>query len=268
MRRARDIALAAALALACLAPAAPTPAATLNPAAAQAPAGSQTPRISAPRGFVNDDAGALSPETRRRIELLLQELQQKTGAEVAVLVVNSTAPLDDFDYAMAVAEAWKPGKREEDTGLLVLLALKDRKLRVLTGYGLEGILPDGLVGEIQDREMIPALRQGNVDEALWRGVAEYARRIADARGVQLTGLPERRAGGGQEIPLVPLLIVIVMIVVLMRYGPSFGGRGGPPIFLPGGGRGGSFPGGFGGGGGGFGGFGGGGFGGGGAGRSW
>lgn len=252
MRRAAETLAGVALALACFVGVAPA----------------QTPAIGAPRGFVNDDTGTVGADTRRKLELLLQELQQKTGAEIAVVVVNSTAPLDDFDYAMAVAEAWKPGRKGEDSGLLVLLAVKDRKLRVLTGYGLEGILPDGLVGEIQDREMIPALRQGNTGQALWRGVAEYARRIAESRGVQLTGLPERRAAQQPEVPLLPLLIVIVLIVIMLKYGPSFGGRGGPPVFFPGGGRGGSFPGGFGGGGGGFGGFGGGGFGGGGAGRSW
>ncbi len=232
--------------------------------------------IAPPQGLVNDRAGVIDAATRAKLTALLTELQQKTGAEIAVLTVDSTAPLDDFTYAMRVADQWKIGKRGEDTGLLVLVAAGDRKIRVQTGYGLEGILPDGLVGNIQDREMRPEFRAGRMGEGIWRGVAAYAQRIAQARGVELTGLPAPRAAPPQaEIPLwVILLVVLLVFVVTARLGGGGsglrGGRRGGPVIVPGGfggGGGGGF-GGFGGGGGGFGGFGGGGFGGGGAGRSW
>jgi len=234
-------------------------------AAAALAASAATPRVPASQGFVTDTTGTVSTEARQRMTRLIQELQQKTGAEIAVLVVDTTAPLDGFDYALQVAEDWKPGKKGEDNGVVVLLALKDRKLRILTGYGVEGILPDGLVGEIQDREMLPALRQGNVDEALWRGVAEIANRIAAEKGVTLTGLPERRRVQGSDgaTPVWVLLLVLLLFVVMSRYARRPGWRG--PVVISGGG---GFHGGFGGGGGGFGGFGGGSFGGGGAGRSW
>ena len=230
--------------------------------------------IPAPTGFVTDTAGVLRPETRTRMTRLIEELQQKTGSEIAVLSVDSTAPLDDFSYAMKVADTWKPGRKRDDTGVLVLLAVKDRKLRILTGYGVEGVLPDGLVGEIQDREMMPAFRAGNVDEGMWRGVAALASQIAADKGVTLTGVPapRRRAAPRGPPVWVTLLFVVVIIIVLIvssRGGPRGGFRRGPGVFFPGAGfPGGGFPGGFGGGGGGFGGFGGGTFGGGGSGRSW
>src|SRR5439155_1414076 len=82
--------------------------------------------------------------------------------------VDTTAPLDDFTYAMRIADAWKPGRKREDTGVVFLVATRDRKLRILVGYGLEGILPDGLVGEIEDREVVPAFRAGRIDEGVWR----------------------------------------------------------------------------------------------------
>lgn len=228
-------------------------------------------QVPAARGFVTDQAGVIDAPTQRRMTQLLQELKQKTGAEIAVLTVNSTAPLDDFSYAMQVADAWKIGRKGEDTGVLVLVAVQDRKVRVLTGYGVEGILPDGLIGEIQDREMVPSFRAGNYGDGVWRGVAAIAARIAAARGVELTGVPPPRRAAEPATPLplwVIVLAVVILLLVMSRVGPSGlrGGRG--PIILGGGSRGGDFPGGFGGGGGGFGGFGGGGFGGGGAGRSW
>jgi uncharacterized protein len=233
------------------------------------------PTIPAPRGFVTDAAGVLSRDTVARLEALARELREKTGAELAVLTVESTAPLDDFTYGMRVVDAWRPGRKRDDTGLLILLATKDRKLRVFTGYGLEGILPDGLVGQIQDEAMVPALRAGRIDEAVERGVRAFAARIAADKGVTLTGVPPPRARPAQpELPGWMGLLVLLLIVGFFMYAVSQGGRGRHVRrrrggFYPGWGGGGfGRGGGFGGGGGGFGGFGGGGFGGGGAGRSW
>lgn len=247
-------------------------AATAAAVLALAAAAAAEPRIPAARGFVTDAAGVLQPADVRRIETLARTLRERTGVEIAVLTVDTTAPLDDFTYAMRVADAWKVGGRGEDTGVLVLLATTDRRVRVLVGYGLEGVLPDGLVGEIQDEEMVPAFRAGRVGEGLWRGVAAIARRVAADRGVTLDGLPApapvRRAPGGLPPAWVVLLLVVLGVVALTVSHAAGGGRGGRrrrggyPI---------AFPGGFGGGGGGFGGFGGfggGRFGGGGAGRSW
>jgi uncharacterized protein len=222
-----------------------------------------------PSGFVTDRAGMIDAGTRTALEQLLKELQEKTGAEIAVLTVDTTAPLDDFSYAMRVAEAWKPGKKGEDTGAVVLVAARDRKLRIVVGYGLEPILPDGLIGQIEDREMLPAFRTGGYADGIRRGVVAMAQRIAAARGVALTGIPSGEpAATAPALPFgVVLLFAAVLLIAMMR---ARGGRWGPPVFVPGrfGGRDTTSFGGFGGGGGGFGGFGGGGFGGGGAGRSW
>src|SRR6266849_10461518 len=153
------------------------------------PAVAAEPRIPPPEGFVTDRAGVIAPATRERLVALLEELRQKTGAEIAVVTVPTPAPLDDFTYAMRIAASWKPGRKREDTGVVFLVAVKDRKLRILTGYGLEGILPDGLVGEIEVREIVPAFHAGQVDEGIWRGVVALAARIADARGVELRDAP-------------------------------------------------------------------------------
>jgi len=230
--------------------------------------------VPVPQGFVTDLTGVIDPQTTAKLTRLLEELKQKTGAEIAVLTVDTTAPLDDFSYAMQVAEAWKPGKKGEDTGALVLVAVKDRKIRILTGYGLEGILPDGLVGEIRDREMIPEFRAGRIGEGIWRGVGALANRIGADRGVVLTGAPAPQPVSSPESPIpawVILLIVLGIMLLAARSGSGLNRRGRGPVMFPvgfGGGRSGGGFGGFGGGGGGFGGFGGGSFGGGGAGGSW
>ena len=234
----------------------------------------EEPAVPRPEGFVTDRAHVLSPEGRARITRLAEELQARTGAEIAVLTVDTTRPLDDFTYAMRVAEAWKPGRKRDDTGVVFLVAVGDHKLRILVGYGLEGVLPDGLVGEIEDREVVPEFSAGRLEEGIWRGVAALARRIAEARGVTLTGVPPPGPRAAPAVPGWVVLLVLLAIVALMLYQASHPARLRRGGFSPYGRYGGGFGGGgfggggFGGGGGGFDGFGGGSFGGGGAGRSW
>jgi uncharacterized protein len=215
--------------------------------------------------------------TRQQLVTLLQELKEKTGAEIAVVTVETTQPLSVFDYAMKIAEAWKPGAKGKDNGVVFLVATKDRKMFVVTGYGVEGVLPDGKVGAIQDEYVVPAFKQGDYARGILEGARVMARLIADEYGVTLTGAAARPSLGErrkreQLDPGMTLLLGFIFLAVLLaaftgtrrsRYTRFGGGRS------YGGGFGGGFGGGgFGGGGGGFDGFGGGGFGGGGAGRDW
>lgn len=231
------------------------------------------PPIPPPRGFVNDHARVIDPQTARRLEAMITELQAKTGAEIAVLTVDSTQPLSAFDYAMRVAEQWKPGAQGKDNGVVFLVAVRDRELFIVTGYGVEGALPDGKVGEIRDRLIVPRFKAGDYAGGIRAGTEALASIIAAEFNVQLTGVapPRARPRASPIGGLLPLIIILLVLFFLMRSG------GGPMVFIPsnrgrrrydhwGGGFGG---GGFGGsGGGGFGGFGGGGFGGGGAGGKW
>jgi len=224
-------------------------------------------------GPVVDRAGLLSPSQSAGLDALARELQSKTGAQMAVLTVESTAPEDIFDYALRVAEAWRLGSRQKDDGLLLVVASRDRKLRFLTGYGLEGVLPDGKLGRILDREAIPRLQRGEPGEAIVGAMQAAAGEIAAAAGVELTGVAPRAAPAAPPIDPRWLFLLLILILLLVRFfGPPPGllGRRRYRPVLWGGGLGGMGSGGFGGGfrgGGGFGG-GGGGFGGGGAGRGW
>jgi uncharacterized protein len=243
----------------------------------QQPASSEDVQIPAPQGLVSDFAGVIDQSTHQQLTLLLQELKDKTGAEIAIVTVETTQPLTVFDYAMKIAEAWKPGAKGKDNGVVFLVAAKDHKMFIVTGYGVEGVLPDGKVGEIQDEYIVPYFKRGDYARGILAGVQVMADLIAREYGVRLTGarLPQPRARPGAEAPPAMMLLVFAVIVLGLivaaftgtqrsRYtrfgGPRYGGGG-----YGGGGFGG---GGFGGGGGSSGGFGGGGFGGGGAGRDW
>jgi uncharacterized protein len=230
------------------------------------------------RGYINDYAGVLDQATVEGLTRLCTEVDQKAKAQIAVVTIKSLEGDAVEDFANHLFQKWGVGYKGTDRGVMVLLAVGDHKYWTEVGYGLEPILPDGKVGGF-GRDMVPLLRQGNYNGAVWQMVSQIAEVIAQDSHVTLGNLAESRAapraqgGAGQELHLtagqilVLLIIFIVAAPILLRFlGPlllfslfSGGiGRGG-------GGWGG---GGFGGGGGGFGGFGGGSSGGGGAGGGW
>ncbi len=249
-------------------------------------------------GYVSDFARVLSPEAVARINALCTQLDHsQTNAQVAVVTVKTLDGEDAADWANELENKWHMGKKGTDRGVLILLAVGDRKRRIDVGYGLEGILPDGKLGDI-GREMVPYLRQNNFDAAVLTAVKQVGQVIADDAKVTLQGsddeLPQmpqhgqpRRAHHGN--PFGGLILLVILLVVFggswvfrMLFGwgllsAIFGGGRGSGGGWGGGGGGGWGGGGFGGGGGGdsgggggggFGGFGGGDFGGGGAGGDW
>src|SRR5262245_16863899 len=237
-------------------------------------------RIPPSQGFVSDFAGVVSASIRRQLTDLLQELKEKTGAEIAVVTVDTTQPLSTFDYAMKIFDAWKPGTKGQDNGVVFLVAVKDRKMFIVTGYGVEGVLPDGKVGAIQDAYIIPAFKREEYARGILEGTRVIASVIAQEHGATLTGVPvytiDSRGSKVDKLnPALVLLFAFIFLAVLLasftgtrrsRYTRFGGGRGYGGGYGGGFGGGGFGGGGFGGGGGGFGGFGGGGSGGGGAGR--
>ena len=231
-----------------------------------------------PTGYVNDFAGVLEETTRASLNQTCQQLDDKAHAQVAVVTINSTDGADIFDYSVELYQKWGIGQKGKDRGVLVLLAVKDRRYFINVGYGLEPILPDGKVGGF-GREAVPYLKQGDFNGAATLLVSRVAQVIAADAGVSLTNQPALQRRPEQQNPPSPIswlvLAVIVLIVLftplrnILFYGLLFGGFGGGRSRYDGGWR--SSGGGFGGnwgGGGGFGGFGGGSTGGGGAGGSW
>ena len=221
-----------------------------------------------PRGAVNDFAGIISPQYEQSLDLLAREVWEKTGTSVVLVTMESIDDNNPADYANKLYEAWGIGKKGVDKGVLIFLALKERKVRIETGYGVEGILPDGLVGEILDRYVVPHLKKGDYNKGLSSAMVAVSSVIAQDAGVSLTGVsPVYRSKKVSKKPTVnPFTLILFFIVLSMLLGTRRGRALLPLIifmFLAGG-RGGSR--GFGGFSGGFGGFGGGLSGGGGAGR--
>jgi len=224
-----------------------------------------------PLGAVNDFADVISAENRQKIEILARQLLETTGVALVVVTMPDIGGEEYNDYANRLYSAWGIGKKGEDKGILVFITLKERKMRIEIGYGVEGIIPDGLAGEVRDKYMLPYLKQDRFGEGILNGVAALAAIVARHEGVSLEGAspveaPEEKTKPG--FSLAPILFLVIFLFAMSRRG-----RGGLflPLLLLGGTRprsgGFSSRGGFGGFGGGFGGFGGGMSGGGGAGGS-
>ncbi len=208
-----------------------------------------------PLGYVSDFAGIISAQDEARMTAVIAELKQKTTAEIAVVTMPDIGGQSEELYANRLFAAWGIGTKGKDNGILLFLTLKERRFRMETGYGLEGILPDGKLGQIADERIMPFLREGQYGKGLLSGTLAIAGVIAADAGVQLStegALPvppaARPTSRGFRLP--SLLILLIIFVI-------FGGRMGLlPLLLLGGlprGRAGFGGGGFGGGGGGFGG---------------
>lgn len=146
-----------------------------------------------PTDWVSDFAGVVSSGYRDKIAALIKELEQKTSAEIMVITVNSIAPYDEKSYARMIFDSWKPGKRGRDNGVLVLLAIKERRWRIEAGYGVEGILPDGLCGQIGRNYMVPFFKQGEYGKGLYNGAAAIANVIAKDANTALSVKPSESA---------------------------------------------------------------------------
>lgn len=122
--------------------------------------------IPALSGRVVDVAGALSVESKAQIEQKLKRLDDTQAIQGAVLIVDSVVPEDIAQYSLRVAESWKIGRRKVDSGCLLVVALKDRRIRLEVGYGLEGAVTDIRAKQIIEDVMAPRLRERNIGGAI------------------------------------------------------------------------------------------------------
>ena len=230
-----------------------------------------------PQTYVVDQAGIINDTVEHRLNGYLQELEQKTTAQMVVLTIPSLEGESIEDFSIRIAhDKWKLGQKGKDNGVLFLISVKDRKYRIEVGYGLEGVLPDSLVGSLGRDVLVPYFRKGDYSNGIFATTLAMANIIAADAGVKIEGMPSINyrtspTGNGKSSPLsmiIGIVFLIIMGILFIKNPRAF------MLFLlfsSMGGRRGSWGGGGGFGGGGFGSFGGGGgggFGGGGASGGW
>ena len=209
------------------------------------------------RGRVNDYAGVMSQDQARSLETRLAQFEQETGHQVAVLTIPTLDGEDIEGFSIRVAENWKIGKKGFDNGVILVVAVKDRRLRLEVGYGLEGVLPDAIAKRITGEYVVPRFRAQDYAGGIIAGTD------AVLKVIRKEPLPEsaRKKAGDQGSGLNSIAMVLIALAVfgMMAFASAgnrrrnnmwaTGGRHrGPIIFGPGGFGGGGFGGGSGGGG--------------------
>lgn len=224
--------------------------------------------------YVIDDAHVIEPATKQNLEKLLGQLEKQTTDQVKVLTVPTTGEEDIFDFSQRHYRLWKLGTKAKSNGALIVVAVQDHKIRIHTGYGLEGALPDSWCGSLSRKVAEDYFREGKFSDGIKFLTTAVINKVADDANVKVVGAPDVRHVEGQGATPVPPIVIWIFIllifgaVIWMSYHQgSGGGRSGWYGGSGWGGGGfGGFGGGFGGGGGSFGG--GGSSGGGGGGASW
>lgn len=194
--------------------------------------------IPEPVGFVNDFANILSAETLHKINDWAIELREKTNVDFTIVTLPDIGGMNEVDYGVKLYEKWKIGNKQ-DEGVLVLLALKERRIRIEVGYGSEGYLPDAYVEQVY-QTMKSYLTKGNEDwdQAFMQGSLMLLSTIAKEKGITLTGVSDysqkktnKNSGG---VGLFAFLAIFIILIIVTRgriiewlfWLTLFGGRGG------------------------------------------
>ncbi len=208
-----------------------------------------------PSGFVNDYAGILSAGTKQQLDAALTAVERKTTAEISVVTIKTTFPLTIEQYAVDLFGRWGIGKKGTDNGVLLLVAIGDRKVRIEVGYGLEGAITDLKSKMIIQDYIVPPFKKGNYELGISAAVVSLIDIISAEYNVkidlssEMARLPARAKKGSAAGNLISLLFFIMIFG--FRFGTLFWVMGSGRRSYWSGGSGGSFGGGFGGFGGGF-----------------
>ncbi len=201
-----------------------------------------------PTGRINDFAGVLDQPSESQLDSLLTALETDTTAEVAVVTMDSVDGANVEEYATKLFNAWGIGQKGKDNGVLVLVVPSERVMRIEVGYGLEGILPDGLAGAVMRESFLPSFRNDDYQTGIVTGVrrvAEIVRRNETVTAEQLQAL--QRAAQPSNPPWLGLVLLVFFSPMVaigsyfvavglgarmlfgLVFGLMFGGHRAPPV---------------------------------------
>jgi uncharacterized protein len=165
-----------------------------------------------PKTYVSDFADLLSPSQIQQLEKQLSDIEREGSSQVLVVTVPDLQDLPIEDYAVRLAEKWKPGHRGRDNGVILLVAPKDRKMRIEVGYGLEGVLTDALSKNIITTRIAPAFRQGDFFSGIQAGIQSIAQVVAG----EYEPLPSSESSGRGRVPVFLLIFFFFLFIILSR----------------------------------------------------
>ncbi len=172
-------------------------------------------------GYVLDQTQTLTKEEIQSMNRMGLELQKKTKAQIAVLLIPTLDGEDVSDYANRIFRAWGIGDKEKNNGVLFLIALKDKQMRIEVGYGLEGAINDGKAGEILDQYAIPYFQKGKFGPGVMETYKVLAGEVSKEYGVSIDGSRTYAKQDSIELSPLQLLLIGVGILVLIIVDMTF-----------------------------------------------
>ena len=203
-----------------------------------------------PDRWATDEAGFISAGTRAEIDTRLEAYERETGHQVLLYISRTTGDMPLEDFTARSFAAWKVGRKGLDDGLVLFIFADDHKIRIETGYGLEGIVPDAVAGRVINNILVPGIQRGDADGAVREAVSSLLETIS-GKTVPGTGEPvrSRTSSEGEVPPLFMIIAGIIFLIILITNprlalwllytllsGGGRGGGGGGGRFSGGGGR--------------------------------
>lgn len=164
--------------------------------------------------YVNDYANLLSDEVKENIMNTNKQLESQTGAQVVVVTIENLENQSLEEYATDLFRSFGIGDKEKNNGVLLLVALEERQLRIEVGYGLEGALPDGKVGRIEDEYMIPYLKENNWNEGIQNGFNRIIEILCEEYNIEIANV-EATPYEGQESVMSIIFYIMLMFAIFM-----------------------------------------------------
>lgn len=179
------------------------------------------PAVPNPPRLVSDLAGFMSSQEQAALEQKLVAYSDSTSNEIAIVTVQSIGQYDIADYTVQLYNKWKIGGKKNNNGLLILAAKEERKIWITSGYGLEGALPDGLIGQIIRDEIEPNFKHGE----FYAGFEAGTNALMEAARGEYTAEPKEKHKKGGGIGTAIFIIIIILIFVSASRGGGGGGGG-------------------------------------------
>jgi uncharacterized protein len=176
-----------------------------------------------PAGRSSDFANVISADVESALDQRIDQLEQKTSSEIAVVTVASLDGMSVEEYANKMFKAWGVGQAKQDNGVLVVVAPSDRSMRIEVGYGLEGVLPDGLAGQIIRDDFIPQFRDGNYSGGINTGVNHVIDIVEKHQVLTPEELAKFNESNSGERP--PYWLIIPFFGVFVTIGATMAGLG-------------------------------------------
>lgn len=196
-----------------------------------------------PQGYISDFANVLNAAHRAELVRYCSRVEAITGAEIALVTVPTLDGEPIEDVTNSLFRRWGVGKKGKDEGIMLLFAVRDRRMRLEVGYGLEPIIPDGYAGSLL-RQLRPLLRSQDYGAAMLEAAHQIGTRIATAKNLSIDAtIPSRREVRHNPVrEVLPVLFPIALVILFLLFGRGRRGYGhsGLPWFLPMGGGGGGW----------------------------